>query len=138
MYLSPHRILCVDDDSDSCELITLMVQNADENWRVITAGGGNDALQLIAERPFDLYILDFRLPEMSGIELCRLIRRTDLHTPIVFFTGMSREVDAANALEAGATKFLVKPTDLDVLTQTIEELLNQKTMNAESRNPAFR
>ncbi len=117
------QILCVDDNDDSCEMISLMLHSANENCRVTTASSASEALKLIAEKRIDLYILDFRLPEMSGIELCRRIRQTDTTTPILFFTGMAREIDGKNALEAGATRFLVKPNDLDILTQTVEELL---------------
>lgn len=136
MYPSPRRILCVDDDSDSCEIISLMLHNADENYRVKTVSSGNAALNLIADEPFDLYILDYRLPEMSGTDLCRLIRQSDAQTPIVFFTGMAREIDGKNALEAGATKFLVKPTDLDILTETVTELLNQNASNPDFSSSA--
>ncbi len=120
------KILCVDDDEDSCELISIMLQSAAENYRVTTTSSGSEALSLIAASAFDLYILDSRLPEMSGVELCRRIRETDSQTPIMFFTGMSRETDSDNALEAGATKFLVKPNDLDILTETVAELLGQQ------------
>ncbi len=122
------QILCVDDNDDSCELVTLMVHTANEKCRVTAASTATEALKLIAEKAFDLYILDFRLPEMSGIDLCRKIRQTDQITPIVFFTGMARDVDGENALDAGATKFLVKPNDLDILTETVEELLNLKSL----------
>lgn len=136
MYPSLRRILCVDDDSDSCEIISLMLHSADENYRVTTTSGGNAALNMIADEPFDLYILDYRLPEMSGIDLCRLIRQSDAQTPIMFFTGMAREVDGKNALEAGATKFLVKPTDLDILTETVGELLNRNSSTYDFENSA--
>ena len=120
---SYRRILCVDDDEDSCEMMSLMIQGANKHHFVTTATNGNDAMSLVSKEPFDLYILDFRLPEVSGIELCRFIRQTDSKTPIVFFTGMVREIDGKNAIEAGATKFLVKPNDLDILTTTIDQLL---------------
>lgn len=136
MYSSDRRILCVDDDNDSCELISLMLQSADGNYRVTTTPSGNMALNLIEEEPFDLYILDYRLPEMSGIDLCRLIRQSDAQTPIMFFTGMAREVDGKNALEAGATKFLIKPNDLDILTETVEELLKLNSLKSDSINSA--
>lgn len=136
MYPSLRRILCVDDDSDSCEIITLMLHNADENYRVMTTASGNAALNMIADEPFDLYILDYRLPEMSGVDLCRLIRQSDAQTPIMFFTGMAREVDGKNALEAGATKFLVKPTDLDILTDTVADLLSQNLSKYNSESSA--
>lgn len=136
MYPSLRRILCVDDDSDSCEIISLMLHSADEHYRVTTTSSGNAAINMIADEPFDLYILDYRLPEMSGIDLCQLIRQSDAQTPIMFFTGMAREVDSKNALEAGATKFLVKPTDLDILTETVAELLNQNLTDSDVKNSA--
>ncbi len=100
MYSSYRRILCVDDDTDSCEIMSLMLHDANDNYRVTTVTSSYKALSLIADEPFDLYILDYRLPEMSGIELCRLIRQTDAKTPIMFFTGMAREIDGKDAIEA--------------------------------------
>jgi len=120
------RILYVDDDRDSRELLKYMLFFADPNYQVKTASNGKEALSLIKSDSFDLYILDYFLREISGIDLCREIRAIDLHKPILFYSGMSAERDKNVARQAGATEYLVKPDDLDKLTITVEKLLAQE------------
>jgi len=119
---SQKHILCVDDDKDSCELITFMLK-ASSDLDVSSVHTATDAVSLIASQTFDLYILDYRLPGLTGIELCRLIRKSDSDTPIVFFTAMAYEKDRKSAMEAGANVYLVKPNDIEIFTDTIEKLL---------------
>lgn len=120
--LSP-RILIIDDDRDSCELIQLLLgySNADyEITSVLTSEGG---LHLAAARPFDLYMLDYRLIGIHGIEVCRRLRQTDTKTPIMFFTCEAQESVRREALRAGANDYLIKPDDLGKLTVTVKRLL---------------
>lgn len=120
---NPH-IIYVDDDQDSCEMISFMLQIANNHYQVTTVSNVQKALSLIKSRTADLYIFDYFLPEMTGIELCQQIRQTDLQTPIIFYSAMAREVDRKEALAAGATEYLIKPDDLDRLTDTIKRLLD--------------
>lgn len=122
---SLRRILYVDDDTDTCLLMGLLIQQYNENYGVIAVGTVQKALDLISDLTFDLYILDYRMPEMTGIELCRLIRQTDSDTPIMIYSAMSRETDREDALNAGATAYLVKPNDLDNFNETVEQLMNR-------------
>jgi CheY-like chemotaxis protein len=81
---NPH-ILYVDDNKDSCELAAVMFNCLDLDCVLIPAGSAEEALLLIEVEPFDLYIFDYRLPGISGVELCRHIRQYDSDTPIMFF-----------------------------------------------------
>lgn len=117
------HILCVDDDKDSCELITFMLKSANADFEVSAVDSATEAVNLISEKSFDLYILDYRLPGMSGIELCRLIRKNDNETPIIFFSAMAFEKDRREALEAGANAYLVKPNDVGIFTETAQKLI---------------
>jgi len=121
---SSWRILYVDDDTDSCLLMGLLIQQYNEDYGVIAVRTVQKALDLMSDLTFDLYILDYRMPEMSGVEFCRLIRQTDSETPIMIYSAMSREIDREDALNAGATAYLVKPNDFDRLNETVEQLLN--------------
>lgn len=122
--MHPHtqtHILHVDDDEDTaamlCSLLGLI------NCQVTTAGTFAEALEHTQSRNFDLYLLDTWLPGGSGIELCRKIRETDSQTPVVFDSGAAYDSDSQDALAAGAQDYLVKPTDIDKLVETVKGLL---------------
>ncbi len=124
--LSPNPcIVYVDDNRDSLEMIELMLRMDDDSYRVSTVSTADKALALLESQPIDLYILDYSLPEMSGAELCRRIRQTDSRTPILFYSAMAREIDREKAMAAGATEYLIKPNDLEKLTETVGRLLNR-------------
>lgn len=118
------NILCVDDDEDFCDLMTVMLRYADTDYQLTAVATPQEALDLLAHKSFDLFMFDFNLPNMNGVELCRRIRSTDRTTPIVFYTGASREGDRRAALEAGASAYLIKPNDIDNIVSTIQNLLN--------------
>lgn len=115
------RILCVDDEEDTlsmlCGLLGLV------NCEVLTAATADEALEMIAEGSFDLYLLDNWLPGGSGAELCRKIRESDPTTPVVFYSGASLDAEREEALAAGAQAYLVKPGDLGLLVETVNNLL---------------
>jgi two-component system phosphate regulon response regulator PhoB len=118
------RILCVDDDFDSLELIRFMLSREKENYKVMTAASIDEAKRLISKESFDLYILDYCLPLTSGIQLCRQIRENDKTTPVLFYSAMGRQVDREIALKAGANEYLTKPNDFEELPKTVFNLLN--------------
>ena len=121
------RILCVEDDKDSREMIQTLLRNAGKNYSVTAVGTGAEALSLNTKNPFDLYILDIWLPGMDGFELCRRIRERGSTKPIIFFSAMVRPDDRKYGLAAGANEFLVKPNDLDIFAETVERLLNHSS-----------
>lgn len=84
------QILYVDDDIDSCEIISLLLHHADENYSVTTVTTAEEALNLLDSQSFDLYILDVWLPKMTGVKLCRRIRQSEPDTPVLFFSAMAR------------------------------------------------
>lgn len=119
-------ILIVEDNLDSCEMIRFMLGHSDKNYRIFVAQTAENALALIDSQPFDLYILDYWLPKMTGIELCGHIRKRDGKTPIMFFSAMARPADREEGIAAGADEYLVKPNDLIKISETVKRLL-QKT-----------
>lgn len=121
--MSSSRILIVDDDKDSCELLAVMLCQAHAQYIITSAETTEKALDLLSNQAFDLYILDYWLPVLTGIELCRKIRRTDKQTPIMFYTAMARAVDRDEAVASGANEYLVNPNDMDKLIETVERLL---------------
>jgi len=118
--LSP-RVLCVDDDEDSREMMALLLKN----WRIETkaVGTANQALSLIQAERFDLYLLDTRLPDLDGFELCRRMRSLDPKTPILFFSGAAYESDKQKGIEAGANTYVTKP-DVESLIGCIKQFVS--------------
>ena len=119
------HILYVDDDKDSCELVKAMLHFSNLNYEVTTMESSKEAISLMARKSFDLFIIDYSLPEITGVELCRHIRNNNPRKPIMFLTAMAYPVHRANALVAGADEYLVKPNDLERLTETIQRLLDE-------------
>jgi DNA-binding response OmpR family regulator len=101
------RVLCVDDNEDSCEMLSMLFKCSQIEAK--TVGTADQALSLIQEERFDLYLLDSWLPGLDGFELCRRIRDFDQHTPILFFSGAAYETDMQQGIAAGANAYLIKP-----------------------------
>jgi DNA-binding response OmpR family regulator len=123
---APAHILYVDDNHDSCELVGLMLRYSNLSCEVMTAENAETAVSLMNTQNFNLFILDYALPVVSGVELCQQIRECDPKTPILFFTAMAGSANRARALAAGANEYLVKPDDLERLAETVERLLHEK------------
>jgi two-component system copper resistance phosphate regulon response regulator CusR len=137
-HSSASRILYIDGSRDGDELISTLRRAENTAYRVSTATTPGDALELIAAEPFDLFILEPNLPEMSGVELCRRIRQTDKETPILFFTGKTRLADGEVSIAAGATEYLVKPFGAESLLETIKRLLHVRRATKSKNQPACR
>ena len=127
MIKSKVRILCVEDNRDSREMIATLLTQSDENYDVTAVETAAEALALNAKDNFDLYILDIWLPGMDGVDLCRRLRDRGVTKPIMFFSAMGVQAkDRDYVLAAGADEFLVKSIDLDRFTATVEQLLNRE------------
>jgi DNA-binding response OmpR family regulator len=122
------KILVVDDE----EAILLGVGDllASEGYRVSTARDGREALErFAADRP-DLVLLDVMMPEMSGYDVCRAIRRTDPLTPVMMLTAKAEEVDKVVGLELGADDYVVKPFGTGELTARVHAALRRAQARA--------
>jgi DNA-binding response OmpR family regulator len=125
------RILII-DDANSSELVKVMLKYSDTAYEITVVQTPTEGLRLAAAQRFDLFVLDYFLPGMSGAEVCRTIRQTDADTPIMFFSGGAYEHERREAMQAGANDYLVKPDDLQKLTGTVKRLTGQ------SKPPAVR
>jgi DNA-binding response OmpR family regulator len=116
------KILLVEDHEDTSELMVLILRQLD--YDVATAASISGALGLADSSDFDLFVLDSMLPDGTGTDLCKHIRERNNSTPILFYSAMALERDKAEALLAGAQRYLVKPVDSEVFCRTVTEMLN--------------
>ena len=114
------RILCVDDHEDTSEMLKLLL--AQEDYEVVTAVNIEAALKLAESEDFDLYVLDKRLPDGSGIELCERLVAATPGVPCMFYTGDAYEVHRREAIAAGADCYVTKP-DIEGLIDGVRKLL---------------
>jgi DNA-binding response OmpR family regulator len=114
------RVLCVDDDEDSRVMLTTLLKLAFIDAKAV--GTGAQALSSIQTERFDLYLLDARLPDVDGFELCRRMRDFDPDTPILFFSGAAYETDKKKGIEAGANAYVIKP-DIDGLVSSVKQFV---------------
>jgi DNA-binding response OmpR family regulator len=115
----PHRVLCVDDDEDACEMLSVLLKHSNIDASCVKSA--EQAWELIRVDNFDLYLLDAWLPGLNGFELCRQIRAVDECTPILFYSAAAYDADKRKGLEVGANAYLTKP-DVDRLLRTIVNL----------------
>src|SRR4051794_410870 len=93
------RILYVDDHEDSAEMLKLML--ASEDYEVQTAASVEEALSKAREQEFDLFVLDKRLPDGSGTDLCRMLNDEKSEAPCIFYSGDAYEIHRQEAFAAG-------------------------------------
>jgi len=114
------RVLCVEDDEDSRMILITLLRHALIEAQAV--GTAVQAISSIQTQRFDLYLLDSRLPDVDGFDLCRQLRDFDTNTPILFFSGAAYEADKKRGLEAGANAYVIKP-DFDGLLGTIKQFV---------------
>jgi DNA-binding response OmpR family regulator len=102
-----------------------MLKTLLSDYEVTTAGTCAEALQVAKTRLINLYLLDNWLPDGSGIELCKQIRKIDPNTPIIFYSAAAYDKDREEAIEAGAKVYLIKPVDISRLVEAIKTLMFQ-------------
>ena len=118
------KILMVDDEDDLREALADQLVMTDE-FDVFEAGTGAEGLKKAKEALYDLIILDVGLPDMDGRELCRLMRKQSVKSPIVMLTGHVTDSDTILGLDAGANDYVSKPFKFPVLLARIRAQLRQ-------------
>jgi len=101
------KVLVVEDDKSIAELLEIHLK--DLNCEVSLASDGETGLDNALNKQFDLIVLDLMLPKLSGLEICKELRKKDDYTPILMLTAKSEELDKVLGLEVGADDYLTKP-----------------------------
>ncbi len=118
------KILLVDDDEDLREALGEQLVMT-EDFDVFEAGNGAEAMTHAKDSNYDLIILDVGLPDTDGRELCRLMRKQGVKSPIVMLTGHDGDADTILGLDAGANDYVTKPFKFPVLLARIRAQLRQ-------------
>jgi two-component system, OmpR family, phosphate regulon response regulator PhoB len=136
--LSKPLVLVVEDEA---ALLTMLRYNLEkQGFRVDEAGDGQEALTRIAEQQPDLVLLDWMLPQLSGLEVCRQLRRRPAtrDLPIIMVTARVEQQDSVRALDIGADDYITKPFAMDGLLARIRALLRRSGSIATRGTLAFR
>lgn len=121
------RILIVEDDLDLSEMLNAYFRV--QGYDVQTAAWGEDAVRLTQDDPPDLVVLDIRLPDIDGYEVCRRLRthRRTQDVPIIFLTEKRDRVDKLSGLELGVVDYITKPFDIQELRLRVRNALRRAT-----------
>ena len=119
------QILIIEDEAALAELLEYNLLS--EGFAVRISGNGDDAMLSLDEEPPDLMLLDWMLPGLSGIEICRRVRaRAELRDmPIIMMTARGEETDRVRGLDTGADDYLTKPFSIPELTARVRALLRR-------------
>lgn len=131
------RILVVEDET---AMLRGLCDNLEiEGYNVDTAENGSDGLNKILETDYDLVILDVMLPQMSGFDVCRTVRKRGKKVPIILLTAKGEEIDKVLGLELGADDYITKPFSLRELLARIKAILRRSVADdagaASSKSP---
>lgn len=117
------RVLYVDDHEDSSVMLQLVL--AESDYEVQAAHSIDQALKMAANENYDLYVVDKRLPDGSGLRLVQQLKQLTPAVPSIVYTGDAYEVHRDEALAAGADAYVAKP-DIDGLLRKVHDFLSER------------
>ena len=118
------KILIVEDDKALLETFKSFLET--ENFNVVSSSDGEEGFRLACQEKIDLILLDFTLPSLSGLEICKRLRTKGIMTPIIMLTGEKKEeIDKVLGLELGADDYLIKPLGTKELLARIKAALRR-------------
>ena len=123
MFKPRCRVLCVDDHRDTSDMLQMLL--AEEDYEVHTAATMQEACNVALKSEYDLYVLDKRLPDGTGVQLCETLQKMTPNVPCIFYTGDAYEIHRREAMAAGAAAFVAKP-DIESLISAVHQLLSER------------
>jgi CheY-like chemotaxis protein len=123
--MSQHVVLIVDDEVETIELLRIAFKR--RGYAVLGAESGHAGLQLAREHRPAIMLIDLMMPGLNGFELCRQLRADPItaHIPQIILSAGDSRYDQAEALAAGANRYLVKPVDIRALIDVVADLIEQ-------------
>ena len=125
------RILLVEDERKVASFVARALR--ENAYAVDVAATGEEGFELASENPYDAILLDVRLPGMSGIELCRKLRQSEIQAPILMLTARSLVEQRVEGLDAGADDYLTKPFALAELQARVRALVRRGIRRGEAK-----
>ncbi len=124
-------ILVVDDDEDNLLLLKLKIKSL--GYQVITAMSGFEAIKLAEKEEPDVVLLDVRMPDMDGFEVCRHFKNNEklMNIPVIFLTALTNEKDLVKGLDLGAQDYIVKTFEIEELAARIKVALRIKSLQSQ-------
>src|SRR5271167_3938666 len=122
-------VLIIDDEAAIRESLQALLEL--EGYEVETASDGDEGLARLADRPYDLVLLDFAMPERNGIDILQDIRERDSELAIIMITAYGTVENAVNAMQAGANNFIQKPWDNEKLLADVGAAVGRRRAEAE-------
>ncbi len=119
-----HGILVVDSDQNQVLALSEILKKA--GIKALTAGSAEEARQLLRQGSFDLVIIDLRLPDCSGLDLLREVRKSTPALPVIMITAVATRESAMEALRCGAVDYMLKPLEAEAILEKAEAALKKK------------
>ncbi|MDG2991887.1 response regulator transcription factor [Candidatus Synechococcus calcipolaris G9] len=119
------KILLIEDEQKIARFVQLELQS--EGYDISVSYDGHNGLMVAREMPIDLLIVDWMLPGLTGVEICRRLRSTGKKTPIIMLTGRDEIGDRVAGLDAGADDYVIKPFSIEELLARVRAQLRRQT-----------
>ena len=129
-----YNILLVDDDDDLRENLAMQL-SFHEEFKTQQCDNGKSGIETVKDQNFDLIILDVGLPDIDGREVCRMMRKTGINTPIIMLTANASEADTILGLDAGANDYVTKPFKFGILLARVRAHLRQHLISEDASYP---
>lgn len=131
MYVSDFQILLIDDEPNQITSIKSFLKRRD--YSIYTANSGNEGLRILRENRIDMVLTDFRMPDITGLEVVKSVRQFNPEIPVIVITAFSDTKDAVQVMKEGAFDYLSKPIDLDELEILIQKAKEHSYLVSENR-----
>ena len=119
------HILIIEDEEGIIQFLTQGLE--EEGYQISSASDGVSGLELFQNQKFDLVLLDWMLPKMTGVEICKKIRELNTKVPIIFLTAKDTVQETIEGLKSGANDYIKKPFSFEELVQRIKVQLRDKS-----------
>ena len=129
--MSIPNVLVVDDDIEVCQILHRML--SDEQYKVQTSHSVADALGAIERKPFDVYVMDYNLPDGTGLDVADRIRSKGSQAPIILLSGYDPSAIALRAQKLLIADFLAKPFSREIICNAVRRRLAQRRTSFEGK-----